>query len=215
MAGVGDAAVLRAEEAARHLARVDARLAPVVSRVGALPLGPEPDLWRCIAESIVGQQLSVAAAGTICRRVAALATGGAGFPSPARILELPADQLRGCGLSGAKTAFVRDLAARWTDGTLRPEELTALDDQAVIERLTAVKGIGVWTAHMVLIFGLARPDVLPVGDLGVQRAAGRLYGLEGRPDPAELERLAGHWRPYRSFGARYLWRSLSLPAEAA
>jgi DNA-3-methyladenine glycosylase II len=215
MAGVAGAAARRAEEAARHLAEADPRLAPVVARVGPIAAEPEPDLWRCVAESIVSQQLSVRAADTISGRLAALGEEAGSFPSPQRLLGIAPGELRGCGLSGAKTTYLRDLAERWTDGSLRAEEIPALDDAEVIARLTAVKGVGVWTAHMVLIFGLARPDVLPVGDLGVREASARLYGLPERPGPAELERLAEPWRPFRSYGARYLWRSLSLPAEAA
>jgi DNA-3-methyladenine glycosylase II len=212
MAGVG-ALPAGGREAARHLSAVDARLAPLVTRIGPIALEPEPDLWRCVAESIVGQQLSVKAADTICGRLAALGGVGEPFPPPRRLLEVPVEELRACGLSGAKSSFLRDLAERWSDGTLRPAEIPALDDEAVIERLTAVRGIGVWTAHMVLIFGLARPDVLPVGDLGVREAVARVYGLPERPDPSALEEIAGPWRPYRSYAARYLWRSLTLPPE--
>jgi DNA-3-methyladenine glycosylase II len=215
MAGVTPEVAERAAEAARHLAAADVRLAPVIARLGPLELHPEEDLWRRVADSIVSQQLSLAAAATISGRLAALSGKEDGFPPPRRLLDLTVEELRGCGLSGAKVGFLRDLAERWSDGTLRPEELPGLGDEEVIARLTAVKGIGLWTAHMVLIFGLARPDVLPVGDLGVREAAARLYGLEARPAPAQLERLTAPWRPYRSYGSRYLWRSLSLPAEAA
>jgi DNA-3-methyladenine glycosylase II len=215
MAGVAPGVGERAAEAARHLAAADPRLAPVIARVGPLELHADADLWRRVADSIVSQQLSLAAAATISGRLAALSGEEDGFPSPRRLLELTVEELRGCGLSGAKVGFLRDLAERWSGGPLRPEELPELEDAEVIERLTAVKGIGVWTAHMVLIFGLARPDVLPVGDLGVQKAAARLYGLDARPAPPQLERLTTSWRPYRSYGARYLWHSLTLPTEAA
>lgn len=197
----------RAHEAARHLSSADPVMAGIVQTVGVLDQPVEADLWRAIVGSIVGQQLSVAAARTIRNRVAAL--GSNEFPTPAEILAFDDERLRGCGLSRAKVLSVRDLARRWSAGELEPGEIARLEDEAVIERLVQVRGIGRWTAEMVLIFSLGRPDVLSVGDLGIRVAAQKAYGLDDRPDGPTLEKIAAAWSPYRSFACLYLWRSLS------
>jgi DNA-3-methyladenine glycosylase II len=198
------------DRAIAHLRDADTTLGAVVDAVGPLPLTPDPDLWWSLVDSIVGQQLSVKAAATIASRLERV-TGGAQRPTPAELLALPDEAMRACGLSRAKVAYVKDLAARWLDGRLRHQELHHHDDDLVVTELTQVKGVGRWTAEMVLIFCLARPDVLPVGDLGLRNAVQRLYALPDRPGPAELVRLAEPWRPFRSLATRYLWRSLSLP----
>lgn len=200
-------------DALDHLRRADAVLADLVERVGPLTLSREPDLWWALVDSIVGQQLSVRAAATIVGRVEALGAEGT-RPGPADLLRIDPERLRACGLSRAKTAYVLDLARRWTDGSLHHDGLAAMDDEQVVAELTRVKGIGRWTAEMVLIFHLDRPDVLPVGDLGLRSAVQRAYGLGERPDAATLHRLAEPWRPHRSLATRYLWRSLALPPAA-
>lgn len=189
-------------------------LREVIARVGPLEPSLEPDLWWALVDAIASQQLSVKAAATIIGRVAALG-GGSGRPGPAQILAAGEDTLRACGLSGAKTRYLRDLATRWTDGTLRPEHLAELPDEAFIAELTQAKGVGRWTAEMLLIFSLDRPDVLPVDDLGLRNAVQRAYGLPARPGRAELERVAEPWRPFRSVATRYLWRSLDTSKSAA
>jgi len=194
-------------QAVDHLRRADPVLREVIDRVGPFEPGHEPDLWRSLVGSIISQQLSVKAAATIESRVAALGDGE-GFPAPQRLLALPEEVLRACGLSGAKTRYVKDLAGKWLDGTLQPERIAALPDEEVIAELTQVKGIGRWTAEMVLIFTLRRPDVLPVDDLGFRNAVQRAYGLAERPGASELQRLGEPWRPYRSIATLYLWRSL-------
>lgn len=191
-----------------HLRAADPVLRDAIDRVGPIELTLEPDLWWSLVDAIASQQLSVKAAATIVGRVAALAPEGE-RPTPERLLATPDEQLRACGLSRAKAAYVKDLAARWLDGTLRQDELPELPDEEVIELLTRVKGIGRWTAEMVLIFTLGRPDVLPVDDLGIRVAAQRLYGLAERPGKEELTRIAEPWRPYRTVASRYLWRSLN------
>ena len=180
-------------------------MAVIIDRVGPLEISVEPDLWRSLVGAIVGQQLSVAAARTIRGRVAAL--GSNHFPTPAEILAVPEDVLRGAGLSRAKVAYVRDLAARWEAGELDPEAITKLPDEEVIERLVRVKGIGRWTAEMVLIFSMGRPDVFAVDDLGLRIGAQRAYDLPERPDKVELMRIGEAWRPYRSVASLYLWRA--------
>ncbi|CAN5770405.1 DNA-3-methyladenine glycosylase [soil metagenome] len=194
-------------QAVDHLRHADPVLREVIDRVGPFEPGHEPDLWRSLVGSIISQQLSVKAAATIESRVAALGDGE-GFPAPQRLLALPEEALRACGLSGAKTRYVKDLAGKWLDGTLQPERIAALPDEEVIAELTQVKGIGRWTAEMVLIFTLRRPDVLPVDDLGFRNAVQRAYGLAERPGASELQRLGEPWRPYRSIATLYLWRSL-------
>src|SRR6185295_18236779 len=131
-----------------------------------------------------------------------------GKVTPETILKLRPSRMRTLGLSGQKTAYIRDLARHTRDGSVVFEELPDLADLDIIERLTQVKGIGVWTVHMFLIFALRRHDVLPTGDLGVRMAIKKAYGLEELPKPAEMERIAAAWRPYCSVASWYLWRSL-------
>ncbi|HEU0014868.1 MAG TPA: DNA-3-methyladenine glycosylase [Longimicrobium sp.] len=200
-------------EAMEHLRRADPVLGAVIDREGPLEQTLEPDLWWSLVDAICSQQLSVKAAATIVGRVAALGSGTR--PGPAELLAESDESLRAAGLSGAKTRYVKDLAARWLDGRLRHDTLPSLPDEEVIAELTQVKGIGVWTAEMILIFTLGRPDVLPVDDLGIRAAAQRLYGLPERPGKAELLALGEPWRPWRTLASRYLWRSLhNTPAIA-
>ncbi len=203
--------IRNAEHAAglAHLQKVDKKIGRVIKLVGpylAVPDKPGPP-YDTLVRAIVHQQLSVKAGRTIAGRVRDL-TPGATFPTPDEMLALDPQTLRACGLSNAKTGFVRDLATRVADGRLDLKSLRRLDDDAVIAKLTEVKGIGVWSAHMHLIFHLGRLDVLPVGDLGVQMAAAKLYGLAEYATPAQLTELAEKWRPYRSLGSWYLWRAL-------
>jgi DNA-3-methyladenine glycosylase II len=164
------------------------------------------DPYGALVRSIVGQQLSTKAARSIFERLTALFDGR--VPSPRDLLEADPDAIRAAGLSRPKVAYLRDLAARVEDGDLDLDRLAELPDAAVQEELTAVKGLGVWTADMFLIFHLGRPDVLPVGDLGIRRAAQQVYGLAELPEASELTRIAEPWRPHRSLACLYLWRSL-------
>lgn len=193
-------------EAIAHLEASDPVLAQVIQRVGLFEPSFEPDLWWSLVDAIVSQQLSIRAAATIVGRLERLAPEGR-RPGPEEILAAPEEALRSCGLSRAKTAYVRDLATRWRDGSLDPTRLPGMDDEAVIEELTRVKGVGRWTAEMILIFTLGRPDVLPVDDVGLQIAAQQAYGLAERPGRAELARLGEAWRPFRTAASLYLWRS--------
>ena len=164
------------------------------------------DAYGTLIRSIVGQQLSTKAAATIYGRV--LELFGKHTPTPKQLLKADPEKLRGAGLSRAKVAYLRDLAEHVEDGRLQLDRLAELPDEEVIAQLTAVKGLGEWTAHMFLIFHLGRPDVLPVGDLGIRRAAQIAYGLDDLPKADELERIAEPWRPHRSLASLYLWRSL-------
>ena len=157
--------------------------------------------------SIASQQLSTKAAATIFGRFVALFPG-AHIPDAAAIAAQSDTALRGVGLSGQKVSYLRDLSARIIDGRLQLDELETLPDEDVIERLTAVKGFGRWTAEMFLMFRLHRPDVLPVGDLGILKAVEKLYRLRKRPDAKRLMKIGEAWRPYRSVASWYLWQSL-------
>jgi DNA-3-methyladenine glycosylase II len=162
-----------------------------------------------LIRAIVYQQLSGKAASTIHGRFEALYGGRP--PTPHELLATPDEKLRAVGLSGAKTAYLKDLAARAAAGTLPVDRLQDLDDAALTEALTSVKGIGKWTAQMFLMFRLGRPNVLPDLDLGVRKAVQQVYGLREMPTPQEVQARGAPWSPYASFAAWYLWRSLELP----
>lgn len=206
MSNIADPLVVK--RALRHLRRADGRL-PSIMQVSPRPqFKPSRNHLQSLTRAIIYQQLSGKAAGTIYRRF--LAIFGGRFPTAAAILQAPPAQLRAAGLSAAKAEFVRDLARHVADGLIDVRRLRRLDDDQVVGALTRVKGIGVWSVHMFLLFGLNRPDVLPVGDLGVRRGMQRLYGLAEMPGPAAMESLALSWRPYRSIGSWYMWRAAEL-----
>lgn len=183
-------------------------LGALLSRNGEL--APERERgphYAALVRAIVGQQLSVLAARAIWSRLLERFDGRP--PTPDEILACDAEELRAAaGLSRGKVSFLRSLAEHVVDGRLELERLDELDDETVIAELVAVKGIGVWTAHMFLMFQLERPDVLAVGDLGVRRAVERAYDLRDLPTPSELEALAEPWRPWRTVACRHLWASL-------
>jgi DNA-3-methyladenine glycosylase II len=188
--------------------RCDPKLARLVKSVGPCGLAEsrKMDRFAGLVRSIVSQQLSAKAADTIHSRV--LAALHMNRATPESILAIEEDTLRACGLSRAKIASVRDLASKVTEGRLALEALDQLDDESVIAAMTGVRGIGRWSAEMFLIFRLGRPDILPVGDVGIQRAMRKLYGLRKHPSPSRMTELARPWRPYRSVACWYLWRSL-------
>jgi DNA-3-methyladenine glycosylase II len=193
--------------AVSHLTSADPRLATLIRHVGPcrLEVGRMESPFRSLLRAIVYQQLSGRAAATIYGRLEVLFPDRQ--PDPVRLLDLTEDQLRSAGLSRAKTAAAIDLATRTLDGTVPPRsDLDALEDPAIVERLTAVRGVGIWTVQMLLIFELGRPDVLPSTDLGVRRGFARLMGLEALPPPSVVETYAARWRPYRSVASWYLWR---------
>ncbi len=168
--------------------------------------GSREDAYEALLRAIVGQQLSVAAAATIWGRV--LELFGGKTPTPKSLLKIEPQKLRDAGFSWSKVSYVRDLAEKIEAGELDTDRLAELPDEDVVAELIAVKGIGTWTAEMFLIFHLARPDVLPVGDLGIRRGAELAYGLDDLPGPEELTKLAEPWRPHRTLACLYLWRSL-------
>ena len=186
-------------------------LARLIEAVGPLDVearrrGRPRDAYGALVRAIVGQQLSARAASSIYGRL--LERFGGRAPTPTEIVAADPEDIRACGLSGPKVAYLRDLAERVEDGELDVEGLAELADAEVSAQLTAVTGLGQWTADMFLIFHLGRPDVLPVGDLGIRRAVERVYGLPALPDAAELARIADLWRPQRSLACLYLWRAL-------
>ena len=198
--------------ACRHLTAADPRLGALIARAGEFTMRPVPtqSLFAALVESIVYQQLSGKAAETILRRVVALYRPRR-FPRPVDILETPVERLRAAGLSAAKAAAVKDLAARTLDGTVPSmARVRRMSDAEIIERLTTVRGIGRWTVEMLLLFRLGRPDVLPLGDLGVRKGFARAFNRRALLDPLVLSRRAERWRPYRSVASWYLWRALDL-----
>jgi len=190
-----------------HLKKSDPVLRAIIERVGPCRMEFGAAEFCSLAEAIVYQQLNGKAAVTIFKRFAALA----GEPlTPEGILKLSDDQLRGVGLSKQKAAYLKDLAAKTASGLLDFSCLPKLSDEEVIKHLTQVKGIGVWTAHMFLMFSLRRPNVLPTGDYGVQMAVKKHYKKRKLPKPKDMEKIARVWEPYRSVACWYMWRSLDI-----
>lgn len=194
-------------KARRVLARRDPILRDLMRRYGACGLADSQhtDPFTALVHAIISQQLSTKAAATIARRFDALFDG---VPTPGEVDALSDGELRGVGLSGQKLRYLRDLSRRIDDGSLPLAALGRLSDEKVITALMRVKGIGRWTADMFLMFRLHRPDVLPVGDLGIVKAVQRAYRLRALPTPTRLVRLGETWRPYRSVACWYLWASL-------
>jgi DNA-3-methyladenine glycosylase II len=206
-------------KAVRHLRRADPVMRETIEQVGPCLLGhatdrggPAHDHYGALVRAIVGQQLSVSAARSIYSRLTSRYDGRT--PTPAQLLADEPEKMRAAaGLSRSKVVFLRDLAERVSTGALVLEDLDALPDDQVGEKLIEVKGIGQWTVDMFLIFHLGRPDVLPVGDLGIRRAAMLRYRLRKLPEPKRLTTLARPWRPWRSVASWYLWASLrAIPA---
>jgi DNA-3-methyladenine glycosylase II len=198
------------KEAIQHLSTNDPVLSAIIEQVGDYRIRfREPD-FETLVKSIVFQQLSGRVASVIFERLAKAVKGAV---TPEAVLKLRPSRMRTLGLSTQKTAYIRDLARHAREGTVVFEDLRALSDEEVIERLTKVKGIGVWTAHMFLIFALERTDILPTGDLGIRNAIRKAYQMEALPTPEEMERMAERWRPYCSVASWYLWRSLEPDAN--
>jgi DNA-3-methyladenine glycosylase II len=194
-----------------HLRKADKVMGGLVTEHGQLDdyqrrRGRPGDAYGALVRSIVGQQLSTKAARSIYERLTE--QFGGHNPTPRQLLDADPEKIRGAGLSRAKVTYLRDLAEHVEDGELDLEHLAELPDEEVAAQLLAVKGLGPWSVDMFLIFHLGRPDVLPVGDLGIRRAAQIAYGLDDLPKADELERIAEPWRPHRSLASLYLWRSL-------
>jgi DNA-3-methyladenine glycosylase II len=193
-------------KAISHLQKSDPVLAAIIDRVGPYKIQYRDPIFQTLVRSIVYQQLHGKAALTIFNRL--MQAAKADPLTPEAILRLRPQRMRALGLSPQKLTYIRELARMTRGGEVDFELCGTLQDNGVVEHLTRVKGIGVWTVHMFLIFALRRPDVLPTGDLGVRSAIKRAYNLEALPAPAEMERIAAPWRPYCSVASWYLWRSL-------
>lgn len=204
-----DAFLAELETAERLLGRRDPTMRGLIKRYSPCAIRPHTRYFHTLVGSIISQQLSTKAADTIHKRFLALYAPSR-LPKPGQILETPDEHLRGTGISFQKISYIKDIAAKTEDGTLKFSKLSRLTDDEIIAMLTQVKGIGVWTVHMFLIFSLGRMDVLPVGDLGIRRAIQLNYGFEQLPSAAEIEQVAeaNGWRPYCSIASWYLWRAL-------
>lgn len=209
MAATLDPDVVRA--ALRRLRREDAVLSAVIRRVGPFEMRRQPRRFESLVRAIIAQQISGAAAKSIWNRVATAVRPGR--ITPESIARLEDADLRQCGLSPQKLAYLRDLQRQVLKGAVRLQRLHRIADEEVIAELTQIKGIGVWTAQMFLMFSLGRADVLPHQDLGIRSAMQRLYGLPVLPDRATCEQVAAPWRPYATVACWYLWRSLSANGE--
>jgi DNA-3-methyladenine glycosylase II len=196
-----DRDLMRADKVLRQVMEERGPIDPAIDRRGS-----RPDPYEAVARAIVGQQLSTKAARSIWEKLIRQFDGGT--PEPKALLRKRPQTLRKAGLSNAKVEFLRDLAKRVTDGRLDLERLRDLSDEDVVAELIEVKGVGQWTAEMFLIFHLARPDVVSIGDLGIRRAVQIAYGMDELPGPEELQRIADEWRPHRTLACLYLWRSL-------
>lgn len=200
------------QPALQHLLRVDKVLARVIKKVGPCPLAPRRGVppYQALVKSVTYQQLNGRAAETIFGRLLALFPGSK-FPAPDDIVAAPDEKLRSAGLSRAKTAAIKDIAAKTLDGVVPTRRAIAkMSDREILERLTIIRGVGPWTVEMLLMFTLGRPDVLPATDYGVRTGFARVYGLKELPSPKELIAHGERWQPHRSVASWYLWRALEL-----
>ena len=189
----------------KSLARLDPRIKALIEKVGPCTLSPDPNAFRILASSIVSQQISTKAAESISGRVRGLC--GRGGVRPKRVMELTDEELRAAGLSRSKVLSMRSLSQFFLDNAALVRRLDSLSDQEVIDALLPIRGVGVWTAQMFLIFSLGRPDVLPTADFGFRAGVRDIYGLDDLPKAQVLEELAEPWRPWRTVATWYFWRS--------
>ncbi len=192
-----------------HLIHNDAILAPIINRAGVPTITPHKKYYQELVESIISQQLSVKAAATILKRFLALFDGDS-FPTPEQILNKDIEQFRSAGLSRQKGSYIQDLALKIIEGSVRFNHLDAMSSDDVIAELTQIKGVGVWTVHMFLIFCMGRLDVLPIGDLGIKNGIKKLYGFDDAPTVEQIQHVAidNNWHPYESVASWYVWQSL-------
>jgi DNA-3-methyladenine glycosylase II len=202
------------DDACRHLSKRDRVMRKLIPQFGEGRLQSRGDAFTTLARSIVGQQISVKAAQAVWDRFAALVTGPSTRIPPAQVLELATDDLRAAGLSARKVEYLRDLASHFDSGAVHVRQWSLMDDEAIIEELVAIRGIGRWTAEMFLIFHLMRPNVLPLDDLGLLKGISLNY-FSGEPvSRAEAREVGEAWAPFRSVATWYIWRSLDpLPVE--
>ncbi|HYA36517.1 MAG TPA: DNA-3-methyladenine glycosylase [Candidatus Binataceae bacterium] len=198
----------------KHFAAADPIIAEIIARVGQYGLRKRPERFQALVRAIIFQQLAGAAALAIYNRFVGL-FGDGRFPTPQEVLARSIPELRSVGLSQRKIEYIRDLAARAADGRINFHRFARMADEAIIEELTQIRGIGRWTAEMFLMFNLGRPDVLPVGDLGVRSAVMKAYAMARRPTPKELRALGEKWSPHRTAVSWYLWQSLRIITPGA
>lgn len=193
-----------------HLAANDNLLAGIINKVGGCRLKPHKNYYNSLLEAIIGQQLSMKAADSIINKFMSYFSGA---PSPELIVETDDEILRSLGLSFAKIKYVKDLSQKVIDREVTFRNINRMSDDEIIAELTKVKGIGVWTVHMFLIFTLCRLNVLPVGDLGIKKAVMLTYGLKVLPDEKMVKKISGkyNWTPYNTLASWYLWKSLEIP----
>ena len=192
-------------QALKHL-RTDPKLALLIERHGAPKFRPARDSFRALTESIIYQQLSGKAASAIFDHFLDIFPNRR-FPSPEELLKVSHQRLRKAGLSNQKAAYVHDLAQKFCDGTIQPREFKTMSNEDISQHLIQVKGVGQWTADMFLMFALNRPDVLPVGDLGIRKGFKKMFNLRKDPSPEKMIALAESWRPYRTVASWYVWRA--------
>jgi len=198
------------DDACRHLCKKDRVMKRLIPQFGQARLGSRGDAFITLARSIVGQQISVKAAQTVWERFAALSKG----MTPQKVLKLKVDDMRAAGLSARKVEYLVDLSLHFVSGEVHPSKWSAMDDEAIIEELVAIRGIGRWTAEMFLIFHLLRPDVLPLDDVGLINGISRNYFSGEAVSRSDAREVAQAWAPYRSVATWYMWRSLDpLPVE--
>jgi len=196
------------EDALGHLRAADPVLGSLIERVGPYNPPRRPDPYTALLRAILFQQLAGAAANAIQKRFLALYSSEGRAPEPREILETTDEQFRAAGVSRQKAAYLRDLALHVADGRLDFAALPSLSDDEIVRQVTAVKGLGEWSAHMFLMFHLGRPDILPVGDLGVRHGMRLTYRLPELPTPAQAKEIGAPWAPYRSVGSWYMWRAV-------
>jgi DNA-3-methyladenine glycosylase II len=200
------------ETATAHL-RTDKALRPIIDGNILPPFRRPNDPFQSLTQSIIYQQLSGKAAGTILKRFLELFPD-ANFPTPEQVKRLSIEKMRGVGLSGQKTTYIKDLADRFLDGTIEPKKFPKMTDDEIRDHLVIVKGVGRWTADMFLMFTLFRPDILPTGDLAIQKGFQKVFKLKSMPDAKTMEKLSEPWKPYRTVACWYLWRSLDNEQNA-
>lgn len=198
-------AFLDLEAAVKHLRRTDPVLAALIDRVGPYEMREGRNAFEVMLRTIVSQQLSGKAADSIYGRLARAM--GTRSPKPEHLLLLSEEELRACGLSRSKAAYVRNVAEHFGENRYTLRSFSRLDDDAVIDALTTIKGVGEWSAHIFLMFALRRADVFPIGDLGLRKGMLKTYGLRANTKPAKLHKIAEVWRPYRTVGSLYVWRN--------
>jgi DNA-3-methyladenine glycosylase II len=198
------------QQASRELARIDPVMNRLVETYAGVSIVSRGDPFTTLVRSIVGQQISVKAAESVWARL----TEAVPAPTPQAILACTAERLRGCGLSARKVEYITDLAGHFAGGRIHVRRWSRMSDAEIVAELTAVRGIGVWTAEMFLIFNLLRPDVFPIDDIGLQKAIARHYSEGRRQERSELALIGERWRPWRTVATWYLWRSLDpVPVE--